>query len=79
MIAWESMWPDAPVAFVAELRALERRVAAIESLIASGYGSPEGVKPGRRGMIYERADGGTATCLYVFEGVSGSSTGWIAK
>lgn len=65
---------------VAELlREMAETINAMAAMDADGYGSPEGVLPGRKGMRYRRIDGGAGTCLYVFEGTNGSTTGWAAK
>ena len=79
MTQWESVFPTAPPEAVAALYALERRVESLEDSIVSGYGTPEGAVVGRKGRLFRRLDGGTATCLYVFEGVNDATSGWAAK
>lgn len=65
---------------VAELlREMAEVINANAAHDAEGFGSPEGVRPGRKGMRFRRLDGGAGTCLYVFEGVNGAVTGWVAK
>lgn len=44
----------------------------------AGAGSPEGVVTAPVGSVYQRTDGGAATCLYVKETGAGN-TGWVAK
>jgi len=79
MTQWESVFPTAPADAVDALYMLERRLEALEDTLASGYGTPEGAVVGRKGRLYRRLDGGTATCLYVYEGVNDATTGWAAK
>lgn len=62
-----------------EMRRLEDRLARLEAMYAAGYGTPEGVVPGRKGRLFHRLDGGAGSCVYVFEGTDGSVTGWVAK
>lgn len=47
--------------------------------VRQGAGSPEGVIVGNKGDLWQRTDGGAGTCLYVFEGTSGTAVGWVAK
>jgi hypothetical protein len=54
---------------VAELNDLTRRVGR-------GPGAPENRIVGYRGDVWQRTDGGTKTCVYVFEGTDGTAVGW---
>jgi hypothetical protein len=54
------------------------RQSALDALIRSGTGSPEGVVTASVGTLYLRTNGGANTTLYVKESGSGS-TGWVAK
>lgn len=57
---------------VLELNELRRRVQ-------QGAGNPENRIIGYRGYVWQRTDGGAGTCVYVFEGTDGNTTGWVAK
>jgi hypothetical protein len=71
--------PDESPALQRVLRELAQAVVRIEEANQSGTGSPEGVRVGYKGYTYRRLDGGAGTCLYVFEGTNGTSTGWAGK
>ncbi|WP_395443568.1 hypothetical protein [Caulobacter sp. UC70_42] len=60
------------------LAALNERTTAIESMVRSGAGSPEGNVAAPKGTAYLRSDGGANTTLYVKESGTGTS-GWVAK
>ncbi len=61
------------------LREVEEAVNRHLAYDTEGFGSPEGVVVGRKGLRYRRIDGSTGTCLYIFEGTNGANTGWAAK
>lgn len=44
-----------------------------------GEGDPDGVVIGYKGYTWERTDGGAGSCYYIFEGVDGAASGWVAK
>lgn len=56
----------------------EARVIALEALVRSGAGTPEGALAAPVGTLYLRTDGSTSTTLYVKETGTGN-TGWVAK
>lgn len=60
------------------LNAALDRLDALEALIQTGAGSPEGVVTADVGTLYLRTDGGPGTTLYSKESGSGSS-GWEPK
>lgn len=60
------------------LNAALDRLDALETLIQSGAGSPEGVVTAAVGTLYLRTDGAPGTTLYSKETGSGSS-GWEPK
>lgn len=47
--------------------------------IATGHGSPNGVITAEKGCQFLRQDGGAGTTLYIKEGGSGTSSGWVGK
>lgn len=47
--------------------------------VLQGNGSPAGVVVANVGTLYRRLDGGAGSTLYVKEGNSGTSAGWVAK
>jgi hypothetical protein len=61
------------------LRDIVRELNDIRRRVQRGTGTPEGVIVGVRGDIWQRTDGGTATCTYVKEDDDGLATGWVAK
>lgn len=61
------------------LRELQTVVNDMARRVRQGTGSPEGVIVGNKGDLWQRTDGGAGTCLYVFEGTSGSASGWVGK
>ncbi|MEM9527100.1 MAG: GDSL-type esterase/lipase family protein [Bacteroidota bacterium] len=58
--------------------ATDTEVSAIQDLVRSGTGSPEGAVSAPVGTMYLRSDGGAGTTLYVKESGTGN-TGWTAK
>ncbi len=52
--------------------------SALLKNVYEGTGTPEGAVYAVKGAIYQRLDGGAATCLYVKETSTGN-TGWVAK
>jgi hypothetical protein len=52
--------------------------SALDALVVSGSGSPEGVVTASVGKLYLRTNGGAGTTLYVKESGTGN-TGWAAK
>ncbi len=61
------------------LREIVRELNDIRRRVQRGVGSPESRIVGYKGDIWQRTDGATATCEYVFEGTDGALTGWVAK
>ena len=61
------------------VRELATAINDVRRRVQRGTGSPESRIKGYRGDIWQRTDGGTATCVYIFEGVDGALTGWVAK
>lgn len=59
-------------------REIEEAVDRLSAYDTEGFGDPEGVVVGRKGLRYRRIDGSTGTCLYVFEGTNGTTSGWSA-
>lgn len=68
-----------PVEVQDVLREIAQQLNDVRRRVQRGSGSPEGVIRGVRGDVWQRTDGGTATCVYVFEGTDGTLTGWVAK
>lgn len=56
----------------------EARLVALEALVRTGAGSPEGAVAAPVGTIYLRTDGDVSTTLYVKQTGTGN-TGWGAK
>lgn len=61
------------------LRDMVRELNDIRRRVQRGEGDPDGVIVGYRGDVWQRTDGGAATCVYVFEGTDGTNSGWVAK
>lgn len=61
------------------VRELAAAINDVRRRVQRGTGSPESRIAGYRGDIWQRTDGGTSTCIYIFEGVDGALTGWVAK
>jgi hypothetical protein len=61
------------------IREIVRELNDIRRRVQRGSGTPESRIVGYRGDIWQRTDGGTASCVYIFEGVDGALTGWVAK
>jgi hypothetical protein len=78
-ISVEGRIESLPVEVQEVLRDIVRELNDIRRRVQRGEGDPDGVIAGVRGDIWQRTDGGTATCAYVFEGTDGTSTGWVAK
>jgi len=78
-ISVEGRIESLPVEVQDVLRDIVRELNDIRRRVQRGEGDPDGVITGVRGDIWQRTDGGTATCAYVFEGTDGTSTGWVAK
>jgi hypothetical protein len=75
----EGRIPDESPELQRLLRDVAQMVNDLGRRVQSGTGTPEGRIAGLRGDIWQRTDGATATCQYVFEGVDGALTGWVAK
>lgn len=61
------------------IREIAQSLNDVRRRVQRGTGSPESRIAGFRGDIWQRTDGATATCVYIFEGVDGALTGWVAK
>ena len=68
----------AATTIVTAVTELATELAAVESRLRSGTGTPEGVVTAPVGTLFLRTDGGVSTTLYVKTSGAGN-TGWTAK
>lgn len=61
------------------IRDIVRELNDIRRRVQRGAGDPDGVIVGFKGDQWQRTDGTASEALYVFEGVNGSASGWVAK
>jgi hypothetical protein len=68
----------AATTIVTAVTELATELAAVESRLRSGTGTPEGAVTAPVGTLFLRTDGGVSTTLYVKTSGTGN-TGWTAK
>lgn len=61
------------------LRELADALNELRERHGRGGDTPEGARVGYKGYTWERTDGGAGSCYYIFEGVDGAASGWVAK